>query len=145
MSFKDTMKLPEINDTITTEQARALCTHYNLDYLVTRIESNPAIYKSWKFDGCSGLPDKVIGFFTGCEWKDITYECCLPHDLCYGYGELGNRAERKRVDKQFYRDLVTKAHMKKWCASSFLAAVRVGGAEVFGLSFSWGFAHKEKT
>jgi len=66
----------------------------------------------------------------------------LPHDLCYGYGEPGNETERKRVDIKFYSDLVTKAYMKEWCASAFLAAVRVGGAEAFGLSFSWGFAHK---
>ena len=139
------MKLPEINDVITTELALALCKHYHLDYLVTRIESNPNNYISWKFDGCSLLPDEILGFFTGCDWKDVTYKCCLPHDLCYGYGERGNRAERKRVDKQFYRDLARKAHMKKWCAAAFLAVVRIGGSEVFGLSFSWGFAHKERS
>jgi hypothetical protein len=66
----------------------------------------------------------------------------LPHDLCYGYGELGNKNERKRVDTKFYNDLVTKAGMNEWTASAFLGAVRVGGAEVLGLSFSWGFAHK---
>ena len=136
------MKLPEINDMIATKQALELCTYFNFEYLVRRIRSNPDDYKPWRFDGCSGLPDKVIGFFTGCEWKDITYKCCLPHDLCYGYGERGNKEERKRVDRQFYRNLVTKAHMKQWCASAFLAAVRIGGTETFGLSFSWGFAHK---
>ncbi len=136
------MKLPEINDIITIEQALDLCRHFNLDYLVERIESNPDSYKNWKFDGCSGLPDEVMGFFTGCKWEDITFKCCLPHDLCYGYGELGNEIERKHVDEQFYNDLVTKADMKEWCASVFLAAVRIGGIEKFGLSFSWGFAHK---
>jgi hypothetical protein len=151
------MKLPKINDMITTEQALELCKHFNLDYLIKRIESNSDKYKPWKFDGCSGLPDEVMGFFTrlrqdapcgstgsftNCEWKDITYKCCLPHDLCYGYGEPGNKTERKRIDNKFYRDLVTKAHMREWCASAFLAAVQIGGAEVFGLSFSWGFAHK---
>ena len=136
------MKLPEINDMITTERALELCKHFKLDYLIKRIEPNSDKYKTWKFDGCSGLPDEVLGFFTGCEWRDITYKCCLPHDLCYGYGELGNEIERQRVDIKFHSDLVTKAHMKEWCASAFLAAVRVGGSEAFGLSFSWGFAHK---
>jgi hypothetical protein len=136
------VELPKIHDMITTEQALALCRHYKLEYLIKRIESNPDNYKAWKFDGCSGLPDKVMGFFTGGKWEDITYKCCLPHDLCYGYGEPGNKAERKSVDQRFYRDLVTKACMKKWCASAFLVAVRVGGVEAFGLSFSWGFAHK---
>ena len=119
------MTLPKINDIITTEQALELCKNFNLDYLINRIESNSDKYTSWKFDGCSGLPYEVMGFFTGCEWKDITYKCCLPHDLCYGYGDRGNKAERKRVDKKFYRYLVTQAHMTEWCASAFLVAVRI--------------------
>ena len=49
---------------------------------------------------------------------------------------------RKRVDTKIYSDLVNKAGMNEWTASAFLEAVRIGGAEVFGLSFSWGFAHK---
>lgn len=136
------MELPEIDEIVTTENALELCKYFKLDYLVTRIKSNPENYKEWFFDGCSGLPDEILGFFTGCDWKEITYKCCLPHDLCYGYGEHENEIERKRVDLKFYSDLVTKAQMKKWYATAFLAAVRVGGAEAFGLSFSWGFAHK---
>ena len=136
------MNLPKINDTVGTKEALELCRHFGLDYLVKRIEANPERYKDWKFDGCSGLPDELMGLFTGCNWEDITYKCCLPHDLCYGYGAPGSRAERKQVDTKFYSDLVTKAGMSEWTASAFLAAVRKGGAEVFGLSFSWGFAHK---
>lgn len=134
------MELPEIGDIVTTEQALSLCRHFDLDYLVTRISSNPDRYKEWKFDGCSGLPDQIMGLFTGCDWQDITYKCCLPHDLAYGYGELGNDVERERVDLKFYSDLITKAGMKKWLASAFLAAVRAGGRQELGLSFSWGFA-----
>ncbi len=136
------MKLPKIGDTITTRDALELCRYFNFDYLIKRIKSNPKKYKEWKFDGCSGLPDEVLGFFMGINWKDITYKCCLPHDLCYGYGDPGNAVERKRVDLKFYKDLVFKAGMKKWCASAFLMGVRMGGTETFGLSFSWGFAHK---
>ena len=113
-----------------------------MDYLIRRIEANPDRYEKWKFDGCSGLPDNVMGFFTGCDWKDITYKCCLPHDLCYAYGEQGNDIERERVDLKFYSDLVTKAGMKRWKACAFLAGVRIGGREEFGFSFSWGFALK---
>jgi hypothetical protein len=138
----DKMNLPKIGDIIKTEEALGLCVHFNLDYLIKRIEANPEEYKNWKFDGCSGLPDELMGLFTGCNWEDITYECCLPHDLCYGYGEPGNDIERKPVDVKFYSDLVTKAGMKKLWASAFLAAVRIGGMEEFGLSFSWAFAHK---
>ena len=140
VGISEKMNLPEIGDRITTKEALKLCRYFGLDYLIERIESDPERYKDWKFDGCSGLPDQVMGFFTGCDWKDITYKCCLQHDLCYGYGEPGNDIERKRVDLKFYSDLVTKAGMKKWCASAFLAGVRIGGAEKFGLSFSWGFA-----
>ena len=136
------MTLPEIGDIITTKEALELCRYFGLDYLVKRIESESERYEDWKFDGCSGLADEVMGFFTGCDWEDITYKCCLPHDLCYGYGERGNDIERKRVDVKFYSDLVTKAGMKEWCASAFMVAVRIGGTEEFGLSFSWGFAHK---
>jgi len=138
------MKLPKISDIIAAKEALELCRYFGLDYLVERIESNPGSYKNWKFDGCSGLPDEVMGLFTGCNWKDITYKCCLPHDLYYAYGERGNKIERKRVDVKFYSDLVTKAGMSEWCVSAFQAAVRIGGAEKFGLSFSWGFAHKRK-
>jgi hypothetical protein len=136
------MKFPQIGDIVTTKEALELCKPFNLDYLIKRIEANPDRYKSWKFDGCSGLPDQIMGFFTGCKWEDITYRCCLPHDLSYAYGEPGNDVERERVDLKFYSDLVTKAGMKKYLASAFLTAVRVGGKEEFGLSFSWGFAHE---
>jgi len=115
-----------------------LCRYFSLDYLIDRIKSNPKKYKDWKFDGCSGLPDKVMGFFTGCDWKDITYKCCLPHDLCYAYGDPGNKIERKQADDNFYNNLITRAGMKKWCAAAFLAAVRLGGAEEFGFSFFMG-------
>ena len=86
---------PQIGDMVTTEQALALCRDFGLDYLVERIECDPDKYKEWEFDGCSGLPDELMGLFTGCDWKDITFKCCLPHDLGYGYGEPGNEAERK--------------------------------------------------
>jgi hypothetical protein len=136
------MKLPEIGDRVTTKDGLELCRYFNLDYLVERIQCHPEGYKDWQFDGCSGLPDELMGLFTGCKWEDITYHCCLPHDLGYAYGKTGNQVERKRVDDKFYNDLVTRAGMKEWCATVFLAAVRVGGAEVLGLSFSWGFARK---
>lgn len=137
------MKLPKINETITTRDAPALCRHFGLDYLAARIESDPKAYREWIFDGCSGLPDELMGLFTGCRWEDITYQCCLPHDLGYAYGDLANHTERKMVDEKFHNDLLTRAGMKCWAAAAFLAAVRVGGAEIFGLPFSWGFAHEQ--
>lgn len=136
------MDLPKIGDTITTERAGALCRHFGFLDLVKRIEANPQRYKEWRFDGCSCLPDETLGRFTGCRWRDITYRCCLPHDLCYGYGEPGNKAERKVADDRFFNDLMEKAGMKRWMAAVFFAGVRIGGAEQFGLPFSWAFADK---
>jgi hypothetical protein len=140
--WKAAMELPKIGDNITTEKARSLCLHFDLDELVERIDRDPGRYKHWRFDGCSCLPDKLLGLFAGCRWQDITYRCCLPHDLRYGYGESGNNAERKAADEQFFHDLIKKAGMRRWLAAAFMAGVRLGGAEQFGLSFSWAFADK---
>ena len=134
----------KIGDKITPKKALKLCRNFNLNHLIPRIESNPDKYKDWIFDGCSGLPDEVMGFFTGCDWQDITYKCCLPHDLCYAYGDPGNTLERKQADDTFYHNLITQANMKEWCAKAFLSAVRIGGTEQFGLSFSWAFAQNPK-
>lgn len=136
------MKLPEIGELVTTSRVLELCRHFTLDYLAARIEATPEKFKDWKFDGFSCLQDEALGLFTGCDWRDITYKCCLPHVLCYAYGEPGNDAERKHVDDTFRNGLVTKGGMKEWMAHSFFVGVRVGGAEAFRLSFSWGFARK---
>ena len=135
------MTLPKIGDTVTTADALALCQHYHLNYLVDRININPNQYHSWKFDGLSGLPDQLTGFLTGLDWEDLTYLCALPHDLAYAYGELGDENERKQADKKFKSDLIEKAGMKKFLAKLFYHAVRIGGKEELGLSFSWGFAN----
>ena len=135
------MNFPKIGDRVDTQTALELCRHFNLDYLASRIASDKAAYKPWIFDGCSGIHDEFLGFLTHCDYA-ITYQCCLPHDLGYGYGEPGNRMERKQVDLKFQNDLIAKAGMKGWMAAALYEGVRVGGAEVFGLSFSWAFARK---
>lgn len=139
MIFLDGNLFPKIGDIVNTEQALALCMHFELDYLVKRIETFPERYKSWKFDGCSCLPDQVLGFFFKMDWRDITYKCCLPHDLGYAYGEHGNEEEKEKVDVAFYSHLI-EVGMKEWAAKAFLEAVRIGGAEEFGTNFSWGYA-----
>ncbi len=138
------MKLPKIGDIITTETALRLCQHFGLNYLAARILWAPENYEAWKFDGCSGVPDELLGLFTGCKWEDITFKCCLPHDLKYAYGEPGNNMERKRVDTKFQYDLVVKAGMAEWLSDIFFTAVRVGGKEKFGNSFSWAYASKKR-
>lgn len=138
------MELPEIGEMITTKRARELCLHFGFDHLVERIDKNTEEYKEWEFDGCSGIPDEYMRFFTGCDWRDITYKCCLPHDLEYAYGELGDSRERLEVDRRLYKNLMKKAFMKKEKAEVFFRTVRVLGKEKFGFNFSWGFAHDTK-
>ena len=138
------MNYPKIGDRVDMETALDLCRHFNLDYLVRRIHADPSLYSSWIFDGCSCIHDQFLGFLTGLDADDITYKCCLPHDLCYAYGEPGNRMERKRVDLKFQSDLITKARMPDWMASAMYEGVRIGGSEIFGLSFTWAFARKNR-
>ncbi len=90
------MNLPEIGETITTERALELCKYFELDYLVERINTNPARYKEWVFDGISVLNDKFAAAISGVDQTALTLECALPHDLCYGYGESGNKKEQER-------------------------------------------------
>lgn len=136
------MKLPEIGHKIDTSYALELCDHFKLDYLVKRIKENPDQYKSWAFDGVSCLPDKLFALCADVDQETLTWQCALPHDLCYGYGEPKNDIEKARVDLKFYSDLVTKAKMDKFLASALHAAVQIGGGEELGMSFSWGFARK---
>lgn len=137
------MRMPEIGDTITIQWGLDLCRHFGFGYLVDRIEAHPELYKEWKFDGCSGLPDELMGLFTGCNWQDITYQCCLPHDLGYAYGDPGNHEEKQMVDDKFFDDLRKKVGMRQWLAAVFRKVVEIGGAEILGLSFSPAFAYKE--
>ncbi len=130
----------KIGDEITVDMGLQLANQFGFLNIVERIEAEPERFKSFIFDGCSCIPDQLMGLFTGCKWQDITYMCCLPHDVGYAYGEIGNDAERKTVDYLFLNNLVKNAKMKHWLAKLFLKAVKIGGAEELGLSFSWGFA-----
>lgn len=136
------VRMPEIGDLITVEWGLELCRHFRLDYLVERIQKQPGWYKSFRFDGCSCVPDELLGLFTGCDWKKITFLCCLPHDLGYAFGEPGNMVEKQHVDQLFEQNLVDLAEMRPWLAEDFMNIVKVGGAERFGLNFSWAFAHR---
>jgi hypothetical protein len=136
------MRLPRIGDTITIQWGLDLCRYFGMEYLVDRLEAHPERYEEWKFDGCSCLPDKLLGLFTGCKWQDITYQCCLPHDLGYAYGEPGNQQEKQMVDAKFFEDLKKKARMKGWIAGVFRKAVEIGGSGKLNLFFSWAFAYK---
>ena len=136
---------PKIGSTINTENALRLCRFFELGYLRERLLTKR--YKPWVFDGCSCLPDELIGKITT-QWMCVVNCCCLPHDLGYAYGQLGNYKERLRVDSKFYRDLLgmdINGFLKKEnLAKKLFMAVRKGGAEKYNQSFSWGFASIKK-
>ncbi|MGD8389049.1 MAG: hypothetical protein PVG49_18020 [Desulfobacteraceae bacterium] len=136
------MRLPEIGEVVTTEWALELCRDFGLEHLAERIKADPEAFQPWRFDGCSCLPDEMLGILASGDWRQITYECCLPHDLAYAYGEPGNKDERRRSDRKLERDLIERAGMAPWIAAMFHAGVRAGGSEELGLSFSWGFARR---
>lgn len=131
----------KIGDKTTSTMGLQIANQLGFLHIVERIESQPEMYKDFVFDGCSCIPDELLGLFTGCKWKDITYLCCLPHDIGYAYGEPGNKNERKSVDYLFFHNLIHLAGMKPWLASVFMNAVKLGGTEELGLPFSWGFAN----
>lgn len=132
-----------IGHIIDPEVGLKLCEHFKLTHIVQRIENNLNDYEPFEFDGCSCLPDELMGLFTSCKWQDITYLCCLPHDLEYAYGDPDDDEGKLFADMSFKHNLLYKAHMKNWLAKVFLAAVSIGGSEELGLSFSWGFARKK--
>lgn len=134
----------KIGDEIDVQMGLELAKHFKLNYIVDRLEKHPEQYKPVIFDGCSGLPDELLGIFTGCKWENITYLCCLPHDIAYAYTVPGdhNDIERERVDLKFKSDLITKAGMRPWLAEIFYHAVRIGGAKEFKMGCSWGFGRQ---
>jgi hypothetical protein len=136
------MNLPAVGDTITTQDALGLCRHFDLQYLVERIEGNPDCYRCWRFDGISGLSERFAAWLTRVDRSTLTLQCALPHDLRYGYGEPGNKAERKSADKQFRQDLISKAEMGRVWARIFYWAVRIGGSERRSSPYSWAFAQQ---
>lgn len=133
----------KIDDEISPELGLKLAKHFKLDYIVDRLEKHPEQYKPFVFDGCSCIPDELLGFMNSI-WKDVTYLCCLPHDICYAYTILGvhNDIEKERVDLKFKSDLITKAYMWPWVAEVFYHAVRIGGIEELEMNFSWGFGRR---
>lgn len=139
------VKIPEIGETITTEWALELCRHFGFNYLVERISANPERYKPWKYDGCSCVPDQLLGPFVGKghTWRDITDKCALPHDLQYAFGDP-NEQEKARADHDFSGRLIVHAGMDVTMAEAFRKLVEWFGQEKYGLDFSWGFARVDK-
>ncbi len=138
------IELPKVGDEITTYRAITLCQHFGFEDLAKRITDNFANYKPWTFDGCTGLPEQLFGFMLNLDPKKLI-ECCLRHDLKYGYGIPGDEEERDHGDRDLTRDFVAIAKMKPWLSVVFYEAVQIGGCEEFGQTWSYGFAMKKVT
>lgn len=135
---------PQIREVVSPDLGIKIADFFEFTMIADRIEASPERYKDFIFDGCSFLPDELLGLFTGCNWKDITYWSCLPHDIMYAYGEPGNAKERKTADWLFRNNLINASGMKRWLAEVFFKAVEIGGGEEFEISnVSWGFATKK--
>ena len=131
------MKLPEIGDTITTEQAIQLCEHFGYKYLVDRLNNNPVDYKTWIFDGASMVPDQL---FSKLFHIPNLVEIALKHDLKYAYGEQGNDTEKLRADLEFALDILNDGASPRMAKLMF-AAVDSGGKEELNTPYSWAYAH----
>lgn len=128
---------PEIGSKIDNKYALILAEKFELNHVLNTINNNPDYFRPWYFDGCSGFPDIIMGN----HWKDITYNCCLPHDLEYAYGKFNDEVNRLAADMRFFNNLIDVGVDPK-IAKLFYKAVRYGGKE-YGLTFSWGFARKQ--
>jgi hypothetical protein len=134
-----TMRLPKIEEIVTTEWARELCAHFGYAHLVERIDNTPDQFLPWKFDGASMTPDVLVAKIAGI--PNLT-EIALEHDLKYAYGDPGNeKAERGKADREFRADLLADG-AGPVIAKAMYQAVRRGGNPPVRTSFSWGFARK---
>ncbi len=136
--------VPEIGDLVTVDWAIEIAGQFpEMDYIVKRLQKGKGNYEPFIFDGCSCLPDKLLGIFNGrfFKWSHITYLCCLPHDICYAYGD-DEEAERPYVDKHFRNRLHFKAGVPKILAACFYLFVKKFGYSRLNADFSWGFACK---
>ena len=130
----------KIGDIIRPETALELAKYFKLYYIIERISvEDLKKYKSFRFDGASCLNDQLASLLAGIDQKIFTYECAMPHDISYYFGRLGDIKGKELADQKFKNDLIEKAGMKSWLAEIFYYAVKIGGAEELGLSFSFGF------
>ena len=135
------MRLPEINETITTELAIDLCQHFGYDYLVKRLKAHPERYKSWVFDGASMVPDEIFSYIFKLPGLVLL---ALKHDLKYAYGEPGNTREKLRADLEFELDVLNDGASVELTKMMF-TFVDVGGKEWLKTDFSWAYAQVEQS
>lgn len=124
--------LPAINVPVSLAEIAAICTHYELPALATRIRNDPPA-KPFVSDGCTGWVN---------EWQGVSiYPACFLHDLKYWAGYSGEEVERLAADAELLVDVARLLGGVRMAEVMF-HGVRLGGHEGFRASFSWGFGRR---
>jgi len=125
--------LPRKGERVSLDEIRAICAHYGLAELWSKIEQDPP-QKTFSSDGCSCWFDS---------WRahDL-YPACFIHDLHYwaGYpdGRPGENIARLIADAELMIE-VARRMGETTMAEIMFHGVRVGGHQFFKQGFSWGF------
>ena len=96
--------------------------YFGFNEIAKRIKDNPGKYRSIEFDGCSCLPDEILGYLIGDKWRKVL-RCCMKHDLKYIYGISGDKNARFRADIELKNDLIQEARVSFWIAAKFFYSV----------------------
>lgn len=123
------MVLPKLGEVVPLERIKIICAYYGLDVLWQKIERDPPPVP-FSSDGCTGWFD---------DWRGVSlYPAGFLHDLKYWAGYPGEDVERLAADAELMTD-VARLLGSTEMAETMFHGVRVGGAEQFKASFSWGF------
>lgn len=121
--------LPAIGEEVPLARIKVICEHYGLPELWAKIERDPPP-QPFKSDGVTGWFD---------EWRGQSlYPAGFLHDLKYWAGYPGEDVERLIADAELMID-VARILDSTEMAETMFHGVRIGGAEIFGAPFSWGF------
>jgi hypothetical protein len=124
--------LPAINTPVSPAQIAAICAHYELPALGTRIATDPPA-RPFVSDGCTGWVN---------EWQGVSvYPACFLHDLKYWAGYPGEEVERLAADAELMVDVARMLGGVRMAEIMF-NGVRLGGREGFRASFSWGYGRR---
>jgi hypothetical protein len=123
-------KLPQ--QKLSINQIREICIDYDMPELWTKIEQDPP-QKPFQSDGCS------LWFGS---WQGRTlYPACFFHDLKYWAGYPGEEVERLIADAELMIDIACLLGSTTMAETMF-HGTRLGGAEMYQRSFSWGFGRE---
>lgn len=125
-------RIPEKNEQVSISQIREICIDYDMPELWAKIEQEPP-HKPFQSDGCS------LWFGS---WQGRTlYPACFLHDLKYWAGYPGEEVERLIADAELMIDVACLLGSTTMAETMF-HGTRLGGAEMYRRSFSWGFGRE---